>query len=87
MSLGQCLKEKGVTMYGVDTCPNCLDQKNIFGADFKNVDYINCDFHKELCEEKRIRYYPLWTKGNQILMGVQSLQSLAEFGECGAPKL
>ena len=82
VSLGQCLKEHGVQMFGSDTCTNCLDQKNIFGADFHNVDYVNCDFQKQLCEKKGIRYYPVWYRGDKTLVGVQSLQKLGEFGQC-----
>jgi len=81
-TLGQCLSTKGVTMYGVDTCENCMLQKQLFGEDFKNVHYINCDFHKQECHEKGIRFYPVWTLDNRILVGTQSLPALMEFSGC-----
>lgn len=81
-SFGECLKEKGVTMYGVDTCSNCQTQKELLGEDFKYVDYVNCDFNKAKCVEKGIQFYPVWTKGNEVLVGVQTRESLAEFSGC-----
>lgn len=81
-SLGQCLSEAGVTMYGSDRCQNCQDQKMLFDDDFENVDYINCDFQRELCRERGVTFYPVWAKGNDILVGVQSLNQLSTFSGC-----
>lgn len=84
-TFGQCLAENGVTMYGVDWCPNCQDQKRLFGEDFSNVDYVNCDFQRELCREKGVTMYPVWSKGTDALLGLQSFERLAEFSGCPAP--
>ncbi len=81
-SLGQCLSDAGVTMYGSDRCQNCQDQKMLFDEDFENVDYVNCDFQPEVCREKGITFYPVWSKGNDILVGVQSLNQLSTFSGC-----
>lgn len=82
-TLGQCLTDKGVTMYGVDTCQNCQDQKEILGEDFTNVKYVNCDFEKALCDKKGITFYPVWSMENNVLLGVQTKNVLAEFAGCG----
>lgn len=81
-SLGSCLSLKKVVMYGVDTCPNCINQKNIFGKDFKNVNYVNCDFHEDECHKKGISVYPVWSMDNRVLIGTQSLSALADFASC-----
>ena len=36
----QCLRERGVTMYGADWCPHCQDQKTLFGSAFALVPYV-----------------------------------------------
>ena len=81
-SFGQCLTDKGVVMYGSDQCSYCLDQKAMFGEDFVNVNYLNCDFNQLECKEKGISFYPVWSRDNEILVGVQSLQILSEFSGC-----
>lgn len=85
VSFGQCLTEQGVTMYGVDWCPNCRDQKRVLGEEFASVDYVNCDFQKELCREKGVTMYPVWSKGNDALIGFQPLEQLSEFSGCPLP--
>lgn len=84
-SFGHCLSEQEVTMYGVDWCPNCQDQKRLFGEDFANVNYINCDFQKELCRENGVTMYPVWSKGNAVLIGFQSFDRLSELSGCPLP--
>lgn len=81
----QCLTEKDVTMYGSDTCPNCLNQKSMFGESFQLIQYVKCDFAKEECEQKGITAYPVWMKGEKMLLGTQSLPDLAVFSECELP--
>lgn len=80
--LGQCLTEKGVTMYGSDLCPNCQNQKKILGEDFQDVNYVNCDFEREQCHKKGITVYPVWSMGNNIMLGTQSKADLAAFAGC-----
>lgn len=81
-TFAQCLTEKGVVMYGSDTCENCLNQKAIFGSDFKNIKYVNCDFNQAECEQKHVTGYPFWWKGDKILLGVKSFAELKEFAGC-----
>lgn len=81
-SFGACLADRGVTLYGSDRCPNCQEQKALFDDDFSNVDYVNCDFQKELCRSKGVTFYPVWSRGNDALVGVQSLNELSRFSGC-----
>jgi hypothetical protein len=81
-SLAQCLTEKAVTMYGSDLCEQCQNQKKIFGDDFKNINYVNCDFHSDECRQKGITVYPVWSYGNQVMVGVQSAETLSKFAAC-----
>lgn len=81
-SLGKCLTEKGVIMYGADSCENCANQKKLFGEDFINVNYINCEFYYEECQKKGISVYPLWALNNRVLAGAQTLPVLSKFAGC-----
>src|SRR5512143_3304835 len=39
----QCLKDRGVRMYGAWWCPHCQEQKEKFGeASFKLAPYVEC---------------------------------------------
>ncbi|MFC1748426.1 hypothetical protein ACFL2V_06420 [Pseudomonadota bacterium] len=79
---GSCLTQNGVIMYGVDTCDNCIEQKNILGEHFASVDYINCDFNEKECSDAGISYYPAWTRGKETLIGTQSIAALEDFSGC-----
>jgi hypothetical protein len=81
-SLVQCLAEKGVVMYGSDMCDECKNQKKILGDEFKDINYFNCDFNSKECNEKGITVYPVWSYGNKVLVGVQSVDNLSVFAEC-----
>lgn len=81
-TLAQCLTSKGVVMYGADSCEHCQDQKKIFGKDFENIKYVNCEFDFELCKARGVTSYPLWSFGNKILLGTQSKAQLSSFAEC-----
>lgn len=82
-SFADCLVSKGVSMYGSDSCSVCEDQMRVFGDDYEKISYINCDFNKEECDVKGISVYPVWAKGNHVLLGLQSLEMLSDFSGCG----
>lgn len=79
---GVCLKEKGVVMYGVDTCENCQRQKEILGDAFEHVPYVNCYFEESECRARGVQYYPLWALEGKTVVGVQSLNELSQFSGC-----
>ena len=78
----QCLTEKGAVMYGTDWCPYCKNQKAMFGASFKNIDYVNCDFSKAECDKNGVTGYPTWKVGGQSFSGVQPLTKLGSLAGC-----
>src|SRR5258708_8768585 len=64
--LAQCLKDRGVKMYGAWWCPHCQEQKEKFGASFELVDYVECgvkgDIHAktQVCQDAGIKLFPTW---------------------------
>lgn len=80
-----CLTAKGITLYGVDTCESCQNQKKIFGATFDQINYINCDFQQKACQEKGFEIYPAWVYKQQVLFGFQTFANLAQLTGCSSP--
>ena len=82
-TIGKCLTQKGVKMYGSDTCEHCQAQKEYFGSDFSNIDYTNCDFHQQICQQNNIKKYPTWyLPSGQTVTGVQDPRQLAYLAGC-----
>jgi len=81
----KCLNEKGLIMYGDDTCDHCLAQKKMFGTSFENINYVNCYFDKDKCDAQGITGYPTWVMGDQKISGVQKFANLAAISGCSAP--
>jgi glutaredoxin len=81
-SLGACLAEKGIKMYGTDWCGACQAQKSLLGDDFKNVDFVNCDESRSECTANEIQYYPTWIIDGEKHVGVQDLGKLAGLAGC-----
>lgn len=67
----QCLKDKGITMYGTSWCPHCKHQKAEFGELFSYVNYIDCDVDKKTCLKNKVTGYPTWLlpSGEEIQAG------------------
>ena len=85
-SFAKCLSQNA-KFYGAYWCPNCQNQKKLFGPSAKYISYIECDPNGEnpepfLCIEKNIKGYPTWEIRGQQLMGVQSLEKLSELSGC-----
>lgn len=82
-ALAQCLTREGAGMYGTDWCPNCQNQKQMFGNSFKYVTYINCDANPTACDSQGVTGYPTWIfNDGSRLIGTQSLDALAEQTGC-----
>ncbi len=60
----KCLKDKGITMYGAEWCPNCQKQKQLFGEYFSYINYVDCEENPEICESKNLQGYPTWLLPN-----------------------
>lgn len=84
----RCLTEKGMVEYGAYWCPNCAEQKRMFGKSFQYVSYVECDARGKngnpgLCNLKGITGYPTWiTAEGEELRGVQSFETLARVSDC-----
>lgn len=81
----KCLNEKGLIMYGVDTCEFCLAQKKMFGSAFEKINYINCYFDKDKCATEGVTGYPLWVIGERRVSGIQKFTNLAALTGCTEP--
>lgn len=85
-TLGTCMSEKGLTMYGTERCPHCQQQKKNFGDAFSKVTYVDCDKESMQCTLKGVEGYPtrIDAAGNKY-PGEQTMEKLAEIAGCAAP--
>ena len=90
-ALAKCLAEKGVKEYGAFWCPNCANQKKLFGESYSilaSTVYVECDprgenEQSELCLSKKIEKYPTWEFPNgEIVVGITQLPDLASKAGC-----
>jgi glutaredoxin len=70
-------------MYGTDRCPHCKNQKKLFGANFKQVDYVECEQNKIKCNLAKVDTYPTWINAQgQRVIGEQTPEQLATLSGC-----
>ena len=91
-ALANCLADKGIKEYGAFWCPNCANQKKLFGKSYEIIMdrgvYVECDPRgenpqSELCLEKKIDKYPTWEfPDGKVNVGVMSLEYLAFTAGC-----
>lgn len=82
-AFASCLAEKEATLYGADWCPHCQQQKEMFGASFAKVNYVECTVDKQKCNEAQIQGFPTWKFADgSSLPGVQEFSILAEKTGC-----
>lgn len=86
-----CLGEKGATYYGAFWCPNCANQRKMFGRAADLLPYVECSTpdgqgQTDACIEKGIEAYPTWefADGSRVT-GTQSMTFLAEKTGCELP--
>jgi hypothetical protein len=90
-SFAQCLATKQAKMYGLSWCPHCVDQKEMFGASFHSVPYVECGIKatKEEtpeCKAAGLNLFPSWQFGTEPpKAGVLSLEELSEKTGCSLP--
>jgi hypothetical protein len=91
-SFARCLASKNAKMYGLYWCPHCADQKEMFGASFRHVNYVECaikDKPGELapaCKAANVKLFPSWQfAGEQPREGVLSLEALSDKTGCSLP--
>lgn len=64
--LAKCLSENGVKMYGAYWCPHCNNQKEMFGASWKYINYVECATPEgeTTCTAAGIKLFPTWVFGD-----------------------
>lgn len=79
----QCLAEKGVTMYGADSCSHCQKEKKEFGSAFKHIQYVECRRDPKQCLAMNIQGYPTWIfSDGRRFAGEQGIKKLAQESGC-----
>lgn len=89
----QCLKQKGVLMYGAYWCPHCAEQKEKFGASFKYVPYVECGIpgntrgENQTCKDAGIQHFPTWQfpPTGERFEGQLSVDDLSDRSGCSLP--
>ncbi len=90
-SFAQCLATKHAKMYGLYWCPHCIEQKEMFGASFHSVPYVECAIKgsSELapeCKAAGLKLFPSWQFGTEAPKeGVLPLEALSEKTGCSLP--
>lgn len=88
----KCVSQKKVTMYGAFWCSHCKEQKELLGASFKNINYVECGVVGNLraqtpaCSLMMIKRYPTWVfpDGERIEKNLTPEELSAKTG-CKAP--
>jgi len=81
-SLAKCLTAKGATMYGAEWCGHCKTQKEMFGQDFKYINYVECTTEREQCTRAGVEGYPTWIINDEQYPGKRSLSELKSLTNC-----
>lgn len=88
----QCLADKGAKFYGTFWCPNCRNQKAMFGRSARLLPYIECSTpdgkgQLEICKNQKIEKYPTWEfRDGERAVGTTELEALAEKTSCTLPE-
>jgi hypothetical protein len=90
-NFAKCLASKPAKMYGAYWCPHCAEQKEMFGASFKFVPYMECGVpgsreESPACKQAGIKNFPTWEfPGGERKEGKLSFQVLSEKSSCPLP--
>ncbi len=90
-SFAQCLAVRQVKMYGLFWCPHCAEQKEMFGASFRYVPYVECAIKGSsemapVCKAAGTKLFPSWQFGAEPPKeGVLSLDQLSGRTGCKLP--
>lgn len=84
----KCLTEGGATIYVHRDCGHCKDQKELFGASFQYLNYVECAGESpgewsDVCPKAGINGVPTWVfKDGSKAVGLQTLEALSEKIDC-----
>ena len=90
-AFAQCLSAKQAKMYGAYWCPHCTDQKELFGASFQYVNYVECGIKGSRaeapeCLQAGVKRFPTWQfSDGQSREGMMQLTALSEKTGCSLP--
>lgn len=80
VAIAQCLSSKGAIAYGLETCTNCQNQKELFDSAFRFVNYVDCASQEDSCSN--LESVPAWKINNKIYYGSKELSDLARIAGC-----
>jgi len=69
-------------MYGSGSSSTSRRQEELFGDDFRHIDYVDCSLDKDACRGAGIISYPTWIINGKKYVGKYSLDRLAEIAGC-----
>lgn len=81
------LQENDAKFYGAFWCPNCEEQKELFGASAERLPYVECTPHGRkgvmafVCISKDIDGYPTWIINGERHKGVLTPEQLARYSD------
>jgi hypothetical protein len=87
-TFAQCLKDKGVKMYGASWCSHCQNQKSMFEpAAQSSIPYVECSPADQSpvkeCTDANIPGYPTWIFPNgERIEGEATIQELSQKSGC-----
>ncbi len=90
-AFAKCLADKKVTMYGLYWCTHCEEQKEMFGASFQYVPYVECGIkgsrqEDPTCLQAGVKNFPTWQFPDGTRSeGAQSLEFLSKKSGCSLP--
>lgn len=80
--LAKCLSGRGIQLYGAAYCGACNSQKEMFGPSFQYIDYTDCLYNQEKCQQNNITAYPTWLIDGNKLTGARRPEQLATITGC-----
>jgi hypothetical protein len=90
-AFAKCLSDNQVKMYGLYWCTHCAEQKEMFGASFQHVTYVECGIkgsreEEPVCKEAGVKNFPTWQfPDGSRKEGAQPLQVLSDKSACTLP--
>ena len=84
IAFAKYLKDNDVVKYSAYWCPNCLKQSELFGKQaYKELNVVECardgkNSQTQLCIDKKIQGFPSWEINGEIIIGVRTLEQLAD---------
>ncbi len=90
-AFAKCLAGKKVTIYGLYWCEHCAEQKEMFGASFQYVPYVECGIkgsrqEEPVCLQAGVKNFPTWQfPDGTRAEGAQPLEFLSKKSGCDLP--